>query len=449
MAYKLGWLLVVLGGGVACASAQQDSAFVPTRDFILTKSGAVGLLPPIPVCSFAPEKAVWSDDGERLLVVQRNPRLSETKLVQNLISNQGERSVVIFDTKTRKSREVLSYPESQGAVVDTGWFGNGQDYFLVTRTGTKDAPPGEVRSRLYLGNAVTGRTTLAYTGQPGERISFCPSPKEGLGAMVVSRFVLLYQPFSSWGQIVFADGRLGAVLETPENASFRFREEAYWSGDGNVVVLPFLGGTPGAPVSLVPIDSSSGKKTHPPQSRYQTRIFDPEFGVWEIKEKRSAEEVSVEGTSLWLVSLIRGPRSRAFIVGDGRDASISPSRRAMFYVAGGVGVVRPLVSISREEFAQLHATEEKNGLTADLRECIKVFNEWVVDEDQVFPTPEEFALKAKAWSAARPELVGFVYTFKGGLISAGRRAQTMFGYKQGETGRATCYMDGRVVWTPN
>lgn len=427
---------------------QTNDAFLPSRDFILTKSGAVGLLPPISVCDFAPERVAWSDDGNRLLIVRRNPKLSDTQLFQNLNSGQGQRSVVIFDAKSRKSREVLSFPESQGAVTDMAWFGNGQSFFLVTRTGTRDTLPNEVQYRLYIGNIISSRVVLAYTGQLGESIGFCPSPKHDLGAMIVSR-AALYQRFSSWGKIVLGDGRLGPSIEAPENALFRFREEAWWSQDGNVVVLPFLATTPGFSINFIPFDTSSGRRTEVPTSQYVAKAAAEEFSVWEIKEKRAAEEHIVEKSSLWLVSMLRGSRGRAFIVGDGNGAVISPSKNAIFYICGGIGVVRPLVSTPREEFLKLLSTEERNRLTAELQQCIKVFKEWVLEENLEFPTPEEWAPKAKSWSLSRPEIVGFIYTFKGGQLTAGRQSQTVFGYKQGETGRATCYMDGRVVWKAN
>ena len=433
---------------VTCLSiVQSDEAFLPSRDFILTKSGAVGLLPPISVCDFAPERIAWSEDGNRLLIVRRNPKLSETHLLQNLNSGQGQRSIVIFDMKTRKSREVLVFPESQGAVADAAWFGNGRNFFLTTSTGTKDSAPDDVRSRLYIGDAISNRVNLVHSGLPGESISFCPSPKGEIGAMVVSR--ISGKEYLCWGKFANSSGQLGASIETPENAIFRFREESYWSEDAKAVALTFFVKKPvGASVLFMPFDAATGRQLPSAIQRPPSREKELEFAAYSAVDIRKNGDLSVEIHSVWLGSIQKGSRSKVY-VGDGKQPQFSPARSGLFYISGGVGLVRPLVSISHEEFRRLLAEEEKNRLTVELQECIKVFKEWVLEENLEFPTPEEWAPKAKSWSSSRPEIVGFVYTFKGGQLPAGRQSQTIFGHKQGETGRATCYMDGRVVWKPN
>ncbi len=456
---------------ILCATSQAQTV----HDFVLGAKDAVGATPAEVVCGPQVESMSWSPSGRYLLVSRQVLSLNDQQFVQ-IVSKTAtpntipmpKSEIIIWDNVARKAKTIFSYPGDKLQVSPFGWFAksdvcvlaitkNSNDVNLANNLVLVTASSGAQRTIPYVPNRDTPVLSLTQDFLAIETDSSIPAPT-------------YYGPGSAATVVGPPPGAGGDVRSAPipvlRQLSLKFYKPS--GGSTNSINLP-----PSTVVGCIWSQSgvvccatkerinnknvSSWYSINPTTLAVQKMATKPVF-----ESKPSQDEVIVidaqqklkDKSNAKVVVLTQKTAKSGDSVNlttDGDQGVLNDQATATAFRFQGAAVVRNIVHIPADVFAELKKAAQKSDLLSDVKQVGLGLIMFGTDNDDKFPS------KDSDWQSALDPylrnsrlLDGFVYTFAGGSMTGIENpASTELGYKEGPGGRAVIYADGHAKWVPN
>lgn len=465
---------VVIAGTATRVGAQVGSSL---NDWLETPTGAITLLPPIPVATGALEQVAWSSDGRFLLVSRSSLHVGVQALDRALAEGTlsavtSEASVVLFDAKTLKTSVLWKSSGVRARPCSFTWLSGGSAALIMPNEEDADGPPSTDRPFLLFRTSGKTITPIRIRGVRPSEASVWAVP-----AMPLVLLQAFGGPVSEGGSaatptwIIDSSGTVRPVDVPPGFHPFPVKPV---EGSGILFVRLTQSG-PGEQGSREAIlyDPVSGRFTPSELPRSvllgasATGLAVSEAGLrasdaanggetaritlsWESEEERTQASASGQQAVDAPSSAPRTRRNRTIPVGVGTLGSteLSPDGKHVSYHSNGVLFVRPIWTVSSEEFAKIRLALSRTEAMSQAKQVALAMHMYAADYDGRLPD-------AAAWQAATQPYVedplmleGFVYTYDGpsDLSKVEKPAETVLGYIQCEGGRAVAYVDGHVKW---
>ena len=235
-----------------------------------------------------------------------------------------------------------------------------------------------------------------------------------------------------WVRFIGTDGKLYTKQPTPQGAIVVWStqsEPLLIIGDGGVFAINPSGG----------FEPTNGRPSTPylikaPETRIQASS--PPLGVDGVPARLNTI----------LASVIQTQRSIVVAV-EATNPEVSPTSSGIFFMSNGLNLVRPIVEISKTTFDEVLAKAARNLAMQKAAQIGKALIMYSGDNDDAFPTAEEFANGAlDGYLGDKSILNGFAYT---GTSDDLGPAATQVGYLLCPGGRAVLFQDGHVVFEPD
>lgn len=430
-------------------------------EFVLSGETAFGLIAAEPVAGGIAQKISWSDNG-RYLVCTRfdiGGRAGfENFLTQKTPPMEAEQSIIAYDVEKRKATVLWKSLASKGQMLNFQWIkGTTTLAGVVTRpTPAVEGAASAMHSEVVVMDAATGSSrTVLGEGQQDFDLQFSPVGSFVLvGAplfvqeTVPSRDAGLRGHWETKYRVLSPDGRVGQPIEAAKGAFFMS-----WAPDG---VSPLLSvyeksGEGKYVRSTRLIDLKTGSST---LVAGEPKIYTGSTAPGRIVAGPGTGSLTVLKTTkgiqpAWLAS--SDGETQALIAANVSEVALSPKLTAVAYISEGAALVRPIIQVPKEVFAQARSAAERTRIMSNAKQVGLALIMYAADMDDTLPTTQsDVGALIDPYLRNREISAGFVYTFSGGLMTEIKSpAETEMGYIPGPGGRAVVYTDGHVKWVPD
>lgn len=433
----------VLAAAAAIVAAQSLTGYPSStlnavhllRDSVQTLEAAYIMLPPEPVLNDV-ESFSWSPTGEFLAVTQRGQEEEVALALKDLTlpaQPVDESRLGILDARSQNVTWLKGIDYSLGK-PEIRWI-RGADYCVLyqyrqSAPGTIDPPQFSMTLSL-----IDPKTGQAKPLAEATRESFVELEEVGNG-----RALAIITDRRSGGDRTFAfyldksgkrDGEAPEVVRavtdgwhfvvhSPKLGPLFGRERTY------AVLMP--------DGSLQPID---------------VKIMREALQADE-DERNSAHLLVSQGgekrTEAWLLARPSpGKQPRALICALAEDCELSPTNKEVAYTSQRMLWIRSIVSMDPEKYALLREEAVKNDAIDTAKMVGTAIMMYSMDYDDVFPT-QEFENVLSPYTKDSARLGQFTFQMPQGGMQGKDPSKTVLGYVQTDSGRATVYADGNVVW---
>lgn len=421
-----------------------------TDGLALNDKEAVWITPPLLVAGPDVEKAVWSSDGQYLLVLQRRMRLSSGQwrgVLRAAAKRErmppGDLVVGVWRRSTARHSEVLKLRLDQAMVADLAWMPQSSSALAkVTRFETPitagDVPA--IATQLYRIDAAAARADAVCDPLQEADTNFHLSPSKPLA---------VFQTSPTRAVFIGVSGRPVPVA-IPEGVAV---SEVRWTSGGAV---PYI--VTGGPAPRFYLISTSGDvsplgkepKPDPPGER-QPAHLNLSTGT-----PISNNGLPLSSRPLWLTPGRVGSADacKALVSADAECETLSPAADAVCYVSSGAAFVRDIVRMPLGEYEAVEVARRaaiQAHITNQAKQAAIAMIMYATDHEEVLPGSQtglsgelEPYLRG---DAAQGILEGLAYTYQGRTLSDAKDpSSTELGYIPGPSGRAVLYVDGHVEW---
>lgn len=451
--------LLALVAPLLAVACHAQTGFQP--DFVLSGETAYGLAPAEVICGGACQNLSWSDDGRFVCVMRMD---FGTKAAIEAMATSGmpadaEESVVVFDTKTRKSTVLWRSKVVDATLSGVSWLAGSTVMVGVAERNIRQEDPNQPplnRSELVIFSAASGSSkALLSSSSVSYGVMACPT--KPLALVTEPMFVPDAQgPGSDQAQkgyweiryrVLTADGRLSQPLNLPKGAHFQD-----WSEDGaDAIFMTWSRDVEGkAAVQQRQVNLANGASVS---------IKSPKPYI--AKPKPSALYGGPASGSVTVAKTTRDIKpgwistadgeSQALVAGNVSEMAISPSTNAVAYVSEGAALVRTIVQLPKDVVLKAKAAAERARVMSNAKQCGLALLMYASDMDDTLPSnTADVANLMYPYTKNRDLTNGFVYTYGGGLMTDIKNpAETIMGYMPGPGGKAVVYTDGHVKWQPD
>ncbi|MDQ2986397.1 MAG: hypothetical protein M3R13_06710 [Armatimonadota bacterium] len=377
-------------------------------------------LPPVIVAKGACRAAVWSDDGQYLLVVSEHltipPKLYQSAYEGKAIGKPPSMDVSInmYSVRTGEAKEIWSGSGVVSTRAQAAFFAK-SDVAIVEISGRDSAQATQV----FRVSAGSSKVELVETLPDSGGLSSDPGGKfvaviHGLSVRFITPTgpVFKRQPLPGvWG-FRWGAGSVPFMLDT----------------NREVVVI-----TPGGDFRKV---STAPKELEPSEN--------------ESKIEASTSSATLPGKEArvdLVVAYLRGASRRIIVGYDGHNPEASPTDTGVFYSTESFSVVRPVIQVDKAALDKLLAAAERTKIMSEVNQIGRALMMYASDNDDKFPTKEQLADGAIDPYLMRPGMAdGFVYH---GITAYGDSpATTEAGFRLCPGGRIVLYQDGHTMFMP-
>lgn len=440
-------LLIGLGGQ---SVAQGESA----DDYLFSGERAYGMLPPVVFSAGHVRMASFSGDGTYIYAVRLDRRLSQNVIedIARGMPAPTDETLLAYNVKSGATRDIYRLKPGEGTIASIVPFGGGSNALVEVLPSGAGLSTSPTRPTLIL-LANPGRTTSLESGNFQASFSVSSSKTRPLTAVV---------------QVVPPSVTMSANVPPPDapNLSvfmvhfYDVTGKVVWSGNLPQNVARSLDwGNDGLPYFSThqkgPRDQLAPRQWF--RFNFTTGNMDPIQVAPALPDlTKGPLDIHFAGMSgqaktvnaIWLTT---EKDKRELLVGSdtGEDAEIAPTGDAILYTSQGLGLVRPIVSISREAYLQALKAAARNKIIHNAKQVALALIIYSADYDDTYPAGSDFPGQVQPYVKDVSVLSQFVYTFGGGKMTDIKDpATTELGYIAGDGGRAVAYADGHVVWKP-
>jgi hypothetical protein len=462
-------LLLTLALLAPMASLAQAPTTSPKESIVLTDKEAFGLMPPELVAPMGVKQAMWSPDGQYILLLREDTRITPEKL-REMIGKQGQPPagntvISIWDKRERRLTDIWKRPMGSSYVQYIQWLPGSSSAIAklsVTDPPKKEGEPGEYHSGIIRISAATGSVkTITDSTISTSFVQEFISPMEP---------ILLFRDFAYTLETTKgADGKETKRMNVTKDNIVTWRDlsgfspptalpsdlkmaDVTWAQDGTPVIECMVrGGKPSTKPETrkLALNVKTGKFTVVNEN---TQMFKPSVDARSIHIKQVRTPVREANTKrqvpfVWLESNSDSIQPRVMVAANSELGILSPKSDAVLYVTNGAAWITPLFRMSKEEF--LAALEQAERMTAlskakQLGLGLLMYSQ---DYDEVLPGSEGVNEKITPYIKNDSLFEGFVYTYGGGpLKDIEFPSETELGYVNGPGGRAIIYADGHAKW---
>lgn len=440
---------LLLMGFLASAAFGQ---FNPKTDMIFTAKDAVVVMPPTVVTKGKPESGTWSRDGKWLFLESTETKIDAKSLASHIIGDRSgsqeasETVLSIFGVDKRNQLLLSRFPSKQASLDQVEWLpGNRMVAFLMTEVTAKSQEEEDSSQVLYVASTGNGQATQLLRVPETAHIEIHTHPL-ARGAVVAITEESKDGKSTTRASWLGSDGKLGAPIQM-KDGFFGF----YWDAKG---VGPYVAQrevnreTRKVKVDYFLLNFQTGAVTPTDEPAWESpEGAQPGFTV---KYGASISELSlarVQRRSLWLESTTESDHKFALITPEANEYEMSPNSDAIYYESQGIGMVRMLPRVSKEDASKaLQALVMRDAKQVGLALLM-----YSGDYDDEMPINNgDWMDNVLPYIKDRGVMDGFTYTYSGGSLTEVKDpANTEMGYKEGPGGRAVVYADGHVKWIPN
>lgn len=415
------------------------------RAVLATKLGVKFPLSPRHVIDGPIRELSWSEDGAMLMIRRVNETVSPDLAFRRAFVSpsvddpDAKEEIWIYNAESRKLVRVASLPPLVASIGEVRWMAKSRTLIAtVYRSPEKDEKDEFGFPREFYVIPSSGQAKCLFTVRGKGELSVVVSESVPIGAVMVR------QDDRSLNLSFFESS--GRVLETqtlPETTTgFAFIPKT-----SAVIAVEAL---PGVPPRTRHWRCEVGK----PRSIAQplAELAEPApaeiYGV-AAPGKISFGNESAPGTVGLLVNRAAERAEDAYaILGLGvSDVSVNENGTRVAYVLHGSLFVRPLLTMTPEEFTKRKQLAERERLMNTARQVgfgLAIFS---ADNDGEYPAAgSDWKKQILPYLKSASLTAQFRYQFVGGKLDPAKAAQTVLGSISGGGGSAVVYGDGRVEW---
>lgn len=369
----------------------------------------------------------------------------------------GEVSLLLWDSRTRRTTTLWRQPIEAGQIEDIRWLPRSERALVVARV-TRLLPPlgePEVRRSLLLVDPERSTPRVLATLAGDETLKVSPmQPLAVLSSVVEGRSAF---------RVVGAGGNVGALLPAPEGAV----PSEQWSTDGYQLYLGKLIRSAAEPKKLATEwhalnlgTSTIRALEQPPTDLYKPADpFAEALAALPVRLKQSTATLTEEGTQqtlrpLWLSGDLRSERPRALVASDSGMGTLLPDASAVIYSQAGALYAVPLLRLDKTAYLSARRAAQKAVTISNAKQLGLGLMMYAQDYDETYPPADDpmevllpYIKNRTLFNNPASGEYGFVYLFNSrGLASIEAPAETVMGYLSGPGGRAAIYADGHVKW---
>lgn len=444
---------------VACAWGQN-----PLKDYVVSGDSAIGALPPVAVAKASVVQGLWSSDGRYLLVASvvnegyRPFKAIPTWTLHPIFEEGSQLELQVFDTVTGQTKVVGSLPAGEYA-FDSATFLTGSPVAFVVLMERKTDENGKVSDPSYDLARIDASRAEAETevrlpplGIYG-RMRIFAAPRAPFAMVSVTNPAAHAR--SPWVDAWFRldeDGTSTALGEGGESWT------PVWTPDGKGLLFSDNRGDPTPTFFSLGVDGIKNLGKRVPHYEAPPKPGTASLVSLQLAAK-PVGKLTVTSRALVMTTQGATQPNRAVLCRDADStrmpgpivAQISPNQGAVFYVSQGIGFVRPLVTISIEDFvAQLKEAAKQDAMDR-ARQIGVALNIYSSDNQDHMPDPRMNVASLLAPYLRSPDaLDGFVYTCtQTDMTQSTSPSATAVGYVDTPYGRAIIHEDSSVEWREN
>lgn len=460
---------------VSLAAPAQRPPSPMERGLVLTEEDAYGLLPQELVAAPTVMEMVFSSDGRYLLVSRMSMRITPELLNQTAgmppQMPTGETGLVLWDSRTRRPREVWKTESVENSVESIHWLPKSKVALALVRQVVPPDPAHPERK------AETRQQVLRITGgvdraipiplpdeQPEEYKRLYLSPTQPMAILQRSVFPSrkVPQPDGAIREIqepqqilhlIGEEGRLGAAVTLPKEV---WLQEVAWAEDGSPllhtarvkegkagIVEWYALETRRGELRLLPKPPALYRGNPPGTAATTSGPLQVKLVNSVVKEGETVQSIGL----LWLESRVKTERPRALVSGDSSRGQLIARENVIVYSSQGAVWATPLLKMNKQQYLAMQRAAQKAVLISNAKQLGLSLMMYAQDNDEKFPTGEDINNKISAYLMNASLFDGFTYTYEGGPLSEiPNPSETILGHVSGAGGRAIIYADGHVRW---
>jgi hypothetical protein len=412
-----------------------------------------------------------SNDGRYVVLARSSERITP-KLINDFLAGKvagpppGEVSLVLWDNKTRASKEIWKADSNTTFIEALHWLPDSEVGLALVRENvpaTPQNPNGGSRQGLLrissLGTRpqVIGLTELGNTRD----LELHVSPVTPLAMVVQSQFEwheektpdgkkMMVRDGHRTVYLLGDDGRLGASIQLPKDLELG---QVIWSEAGSPVLavsqvvdkklVQKYFAIDRRNAGLKPLDKAPDLYEQKQPTALPVRLKTTQLTA---REGQTTQAIS----ALWLEGAPKSESPRVLVAADSTGGRVLPKAEGILYFSQGALWAAPLARVPKELFLAARQAAERTRIISNAKQLGLATLMYSQDYDETLPTPDGINGKLEPYLKNASLFEGFAYTFGGGPLSGvDNPVETELGYVTGPGGRAIIYIDGHVKWRPD
>lgn len=421
-------LSMLLLGAAMLAGAQPTPGDPNSGRFVVAGDTAYSLLLPTQALADNVVQAAWSSDGNTVLMFRRDDRITDAML-QGLASgvapanHRAEARISLWDRRADRLVDVWRGEVDPGSPAEIGMVGR-SGYALVTLYSP---------NKILEVNLGQRSARILLESNPGDDRAAIYATATSRGRDVAALMVMAGSKGSLGRVIPYLPGRgFGKALETD-------RGMAFFSAEGPEIVAPASNFQSGHRYSV----ATNTWTRYEGRPRLHEEPEPGVFGPLRLEGGEPNNPLRIRATSAKAEGL-------ALVAAEGETGQFSPSGDAVLFTVQGVAMVRPLSKVPYALYVQAREAAERTRLLSNAKQVGTALLILAADYDDMLPGSDGWQDRVYPYIKNRELMAGFVYTFRGGLLTDVQEPhKTELGYIPGPGGRAVVYADGHGKWIPD